>query len=309
MRAAALLLCVLACARASARGVDDNDGADFAGAGRLLRFDYANDYFTGTDRYYTQGVGLQYYDPALRRDPLMRLLPALSGAEDSYGLRLRNSGFTPTSLSSDAPLIGDRPFAATLTLAHVLESADRERGLTLTTTLDAGVIGQAAGGKWQQVGIHRETGNVIPRGWDNQIRNDAVLDYDVRLEKTLLRASHAEFGAYGEACLGTLYTNASAGATGRVGAIDRKRRRFYFFASAEEKLVGYDATLQGGLLNRGSPYVLTSEQVRRSVMRGNVGFAVDYGRWAVEADRTYLSREFTTGLSHEWVEISLMRRF
>jgi len=97
--------------------------------------------------------------------------------------------------------------------------------------------------------------------------------------------------------------------TGRAGAIDRKRRRFYFFASAEEKLVGYDATLQGGLLNRGSPYVLTSEQVRRSVMRGNVGFAVDYGRWAVEADRTYLSREFTTGLSHEWVEISLMRRF
>ena len=289
--------------------MDDNDAADFADAGRLLRFDYANDYFTGTDRYFTQGIGLQYFDPALRRAPLMPLLPALRGSEKSYGLRLRNSGFTPSRLTSDAPLIGDRPFAATLTLAHVLRSADRERGLTLTATLDAGVIGQAAGGKWQQVGIHRATGNQIPRGWDNQIRNDAAVDYDVRLERTLAESSHADLGAYGEASLGTLYTNAAAGVSGRVGALDRKRRRFYLFGRAEEKLVGYDATLQGGLLNRGSPYVLTSAQVRRSVMRGDVGFAADFGRWAVEADRVYLSREFAGGLSHEWVEISLMRRF
>jgi lipid A 3-O-deacylase len=289
--------------------VDDNDAADFAGAGRLLRFDYANDYFTGTDRYYTQGIGLQYFDPVLRRAPLMPLLPSLRGSERSYGLRLRNSGFTPSQLTSDAPLIGDRPFAATLTLAHVLQSADPERGLTLTATLDAGVIGQAAGGKWQQVGIHRATGNQIPRGWDNQIRNDAVLDYGLRLEKTLASSSRAELGAYAEASLGTLYTNAAAGVSGRAGALDRKGRRFYLFGRAEEKLVGYDATLQGGLLNRGSPYVLTSEQVRRGVARGDVGFAADFGRWAVEADRAYLSREFTSGLSHEWVEISLMRRF
>ena len=158
-------------------------------------------------------------------------------------------------------------------------------------------------------GIHRATGNVIPRGWDNQIRNDAVLDYGLRLEKTLASSSRAELGAYAEASLGTLYTNAAAGVSGRAGALDRKGRRFYLFGRAEEKLVGYDATLQGGLLNRGSPYVLTSEQVRRGVARGDVGFAADFGRWAVEADRAYLSREFTSGLSHEWVEISLMRRF
>jgi hypothetical protein len=303
------LFCLLCAAGASAHGVDDNDGADFANGGRLIRFDYANDYFTGTDRYYTQGVGLQYYDPALRRDPLMRLLPSLPGAEDSYGLRVRNSGFTPTQLASNGPLTGDRPFAATLTLAHVLESADRERGWTLTSALDAGMVGQAAGGKWQQVGIHRISGNRIPLGWDNQIRNDLALDYELRLEKTIAACGNADFGVYGEAVAGTLYDNADAGVQGRVGALDRKRPRFYFFARGEEKLVAYDATLQGGLLNRGSPYVLTTEQVRRSVLRGDAGFAADFGRWAVEADRVYLSREFTTELSHEWVEISAMRRF
>ena len=307
-RAAALFLAFVP-ALASARGVDNNDSAAFAGPGRLLRFDYANDYFTGTDRYFTQGLGLQYFDPALKGDPLMRLLPALGG-EKYYGLILRNSGFTPTRLTSDAALIGDRPFAATLTLSHVLVSHDRERALTFTASLDAGVIGQAAGGKWQQVGIHRGTGNLIPHGWDNQIRNDLALDYYFRLEKGLARSRHAEFGVYGDAAVGTLYDNAALGIMGRVGAIEETaHRRFFLFGRAENKLVGYDATLQGGLFNRGSPYVLTSPQIRRNIMRADIGVTLDMGRWALEVTRTYVSREFIGGLSHQWVELSFIRRF
>ena len=307
-RAAAVVL-VLVPAFAAARGVDDGDPTAFAGPGRSLRFDYANDYFTGTDRYYTQGLGLSYFDPALKRSPPLRLLAALPGAEQYPELRLRQSGFTPTSLSSDAPRIGDRPYAATLTLGEVLVSRDAARGLTLPAALDAGVIGPAAGGKWEQIAIHRSTGNQPPRGWDNQIRSDLVLDYSLRLEKTLAAARNADFGVAGDAVAGTLYDNAGAGVEGRVGAIAEGRRRFYLFGRAEDTLVGYDATLQGGLLNRRSPYVLTSPQVRRNVMRGDVGFAFDAGNWSVEATRTYLSREFIGGLSHEWVEIGLLRRF
>jgi lipid A 3-O-deacylase len=306
----AALLMALICAPATARGVDDDDSAAFAGPGRVLRFDYANDYFTGTDRYYTQGLGLQYFDPALKRDPVMRLVPALPDAEAFSGLIVRNSGFTPSRLTSDAPLIGDRPFAATLTLSHVRVSRDRERALTLTAKLDAGVIGQAAGGKWQQVGIHKGTGNVVPRGWDNQIRNDLVLGYSLRLERTLASFSRGDFGVYGDAAAGTLYDNAALGISGRIGAVDaRAPRRFYLFGRAENKLVAYDATLQGGLLNRGSPYVLTSPQIRRNVMRADVGVVLDMGHWALEASRTYVSREFIGGLSHEWVELSVIRRF
>ena len=207
-------------------------------------------------------------------------------------------------------MIGDRPFAATLTAGHVVVSRDRERGLTLTAELEGGVIGQAAGGKWQQVGIHKGTGNVIPRGWDNQIRNDLVLDYFLRLEKTLARAGNADFGVYGDMTVGTLYDNAALGVSGRVGAIaDKAPRRFYLFGRAENKLVAYDATLQGGLFNRGSPYVLTSPQVRRNIMRADVSVVLDLGRWALEATRTYVSREFIGGLSHQWVELSVIRRF
>ena len=310
MLPAMALLAGLLCAPVSARNVDQNDSAAFSGPGKVLRFDYANDYFTGTDRYYTQGLGLQYFFPALKRDPGAFLILRLPGADYDAGLVLRNSGFTPSRLTSDAPLIGDRPFAATLTAGHVVVSRDRERGLTLTAELEGGVIGQAAGGKWQQVGIHRATGNLIPRGWDNQIRNDLVLDYFLRLEKTLLRAERADFGVYGDMTVGTLYDNAAFGVSGRVGSIDEKaKHRLYLFGRAENALVAYDATLQGGMLNHGSPYVLTSPQVRRDVMRADVGVVVDWGRWALKATRTYQSREFIGGLSHEWVELSVIRRF
>jgi len=306
---AAALVAGLLAVSAAAHGPDRNDAAAFSGPGRVLRVDYANDYFTGTDRYYTQGIGLQYFFPALKRDPGAFLILRLPGEDYDAGLTLRNSGFTPSRLTSDAPLRGDRPFAATLTAGHVVVSRDRERGLTMTAELEGGVIGQAAGGKWQQVGIHRGTGNQIPRGWDNQIRNDLVLDYFLRLEKTLFRAERADFGAYGDMTAGTLYDNAALGVSGRVGVLDEKaRRRFYLFGRAENSLVAYDATLQGGMLNRGSPYVLTSPRIRRDVMRADVGFAADWGRWALVVTRTYQSREFIGGLSHEWVELSVIRR-
>jgi lipid A 3-O-deacylase len=305
-----VLLGLLAPVRVWASTVDDKDDAAFVGQGRLLRFDYANDYFTGTDRYYTQGVGLTYFDPILRASPLMRVLVALPGAQTSYGLVVRQSGFTPTSLSHNEVLVGDRPFAAYLFLGHELVSRDAARGLALTTALDAGVIGQAAGGKWEQVGLHRlAPNNIAPLGWDNQIRNDLVLDYRLRLQKNLAAARRADLDGYVDASLGTLYTNAAVGVLGRVGAIADGKHRFYLFAGAEQKAVGYDATLQGGAFNRHSPYTLTSEQIERRVSIENVGFVADFGGFALEVKRVYLSREFTTELSHEWVEISAIKRF
>ena len=304
--AAAAVLALLLCGSAGATGVDDNDAAAFADGRSLLRFDYANDYFTGTDRYFTQGLGLQYFDPALARSPLMRLVPALPDGR-SYGLILRNSGFTPSRLDSDAARPSDRPFAATLTLGHVIVSRDAERGLTLTARLDAGMIGQAAGGKWQQVGIHRATGNALPHGWDDQIRNDAAIGYSLRLEKRLTGGRNGELGAYADAAVGTLYDDAALGISGKAGRVEGEKR-FYAFGRAEDKLVGYDATLQGGLFNRGSPHVFQTSQVRRNVMRAEIGAVLDRGRWAVAFSRVYLSREYIGGLSHQWVELSFLRR-
>ena len=38
-------------------------------------------------------------------------------------------------------------------------------------------------GKEMQVGIHEATGNVIPQGWRNQIKNDADVNYEIAYDK------------------------------------------------------------------------------------------------------------------------------
>ena len=301
-------LIILAGVPASARTVDSDDDASFLRDGRLFRFDYANDFFAARDRYYTQGYGFDLFHPALKASPLMHLLPALPG-ESAYGLTFRHCGFTPTSLFSDAPRVGDRPFASYLFLGHVRVSRDEQRGLTLTTEFDGGVIGQAAGGKWIQVGLHRAFKNLLPQGWDNQIRNDAVVNFHGRLEKRLFTAGWADGGAFVDAAAGTLYTNAGAGLMGRLGALPGGGKGVYLFARIDEKVVGYDATLQGGVFNRGSPYMLRAGQIERLVTHGDLGFAVDRGGYAVVFTRSFQSREFKGGLAHQWGEISFIKRF
>lgn len=310
MRLPLALTLLLAAAPCAARDVDQADDAWLLREGRQLRFDYANDFFAGEDRYHTQGLGLTYFDPALRASPLMRLLPALPGGERHFGLALRHSGFTPASLSHDEALRDDRPFAAYLYLGHRLVSRDRGRGLTLTAGLDAGIIGQGAGGKWMQTGIHRALGNLLPRGWDNQVRNDVVLDYSARLEKTVVTNGRADLALTADATLGTLYTNASAGAIARLGSVaEEAGKRAFIFVGAEQKLVGYDATLQGGLFNDGSPHVIASRRVTRAVSRVDAGVVLDLGGFALEFRRVLLGPEFKGGLSHGWGRLSLIKRF
>ena len=298
--AAGALLLALLPRPAAARTVDSGDDAAFAAGGRLFRFDYANDFFAGRDRYYTQGFGFTLFHPVLAESPVTRLLAALPGGESSYGLRFRHSGFTPTSLASDAALAGDRPFAAYMFLSQVRVSRDPDRGLSLTAGLDAGILGQGAGGKWIQTGLHRALGNLLPHGWETQVRNDAVLDYHALLEKRLVGARRGEAGAFLDAAAGSPYTNAAVGLMGRAGP---------FFARGQERLVGYDATLQGGLFNRHSPYTLRAAQVERVVYGAEVGVVLDRGGFALRFSRSFLGREFRGGLAHQWGELSLLARF
>ena len=296
---------------AAARNVDNNDVSSFVDQQGLFRADWADGVFTGSDIYYVGGVGFDLFHPELEKSPLMRALFALPGGQRSYGLTLRQSLFTPSRVGETSPVYGDRPWAATAFLGHVLISKDPGASLTLTTELDAGVLGPAAGGR-EQIWLHRRLSlNSVPRGWDTEIRQDIVLDYYARLEKTLGSSAWGDFGVTGDATAGTLYDNAAAGVQARVGLVDPKLKSHYFvFGRGEGKYVGYDATLEGGVFNRSTPYTVASSAVERFVGRWDVGVAADFGGWVLEAARTAITREFATQFApHEWAELSVMKRF
>jgi hypothetical protein len=297
-------------APAAAHNVDNNDASSFVDGRNLFRVDYANDFFTGSDRYYTEGVGFNLFDAVLEKSPVMRALFSLPGGSRSYGLLLRQSTFTPSRVGERAAIVNDRPWASYVFLGHELVSKDPASGLALTTELDAGVIGPAGGGE-AQVKIHARLHMDVPRGWDNQIRNNPVVDYYARLEKTVGAWRWGDAGVYGDATAGTLYDNAAAGAQARLGRVDENsKKRFFAFARGEEKAVGYDATLQGGLFNRPQTYYTTPDsQINRFVYRWDVGVALDFGSFVLEATRSAVGREFAGGIPHQWGEFSVTKRF
>jgi hypothetical protein len=297
------------------------------GAPRRLACTYANDLFLGTDYYFTQGIALDWVSPALARGPARWLLPrGPAGSTRYHGLALRYDGFTPLSIADSRIRRGDRPYAAYLYVSAYRISNQEAKKQRFTTAFDVGFIGPAAGGKPIQTKLHEWTGATLPRGWDYQVRSDVVLGYRAFYEKQLLAAGGlVELIGTAEASLGTLYTYAGAGGKLRIGwfapyfsSLDAaaatrpassRRWQCYGQATLEGRLVGYDATLQGGLFNHSSPYTLAASSVRPAVLRGAGSLVVAHNGLSFTATATYLGPEFAGGRPHRWGTLGLARVF
>ena len=286
---------------------------------RLLRYTYANDLFFRTDYYFTQGMTLTLVHPALARLPVRHLLAAgPRGSTQQHGLVLRYDGFTSLRIQDAFVRVGDRPYAAYLYASFFRSSNHPARHYRLTTALEIGFIGPAAGGKQLQTAIHRVTGNAQPRGWDYQVRNALILGYRMALEQQLAATRHAAFLADAEASLGTLYTHAAAGLHLRAGQfqpcfIDERnsssRWQLYGEATLQGRLIGYDATLQGSPFNNRDPYTLAANAVRRAVLRSSGGLVLARGGLSFTATATWVSPEFAGARSHRWGQLGVATAF
>lgn len=279
---------------------------------RLLRYTYANDLFFRTDYYFTQGMTLTLVHPALARLPVRHLLAAGPyGSTQNHGITLRYDGFTPLRIQDAFIRVGDRPYAAYLYASLFRTSNDWARRQRLTTALEIGFIGPAAGGKELQTAIHRVTGNAVPRGWEYQIRNAPIIGYRVAFEKQVAASRHAELLAQAEAALGTLYTSAATGLHLRAGLLNPyfanvgvagpdNRWQLYGLATLEGRLIAYDATLQGSPFTNREPYTLSAGAVRRAVLRSSGGIVLAHDKLRIEATATWVSPEFAAARSHRW---------
>lgn len=288
-----------------------------------LAYSYANDFFFGTDYYFTQGMTLDVVSPALARLPTRRLLAGGHPARPRYyGVLLRYDGFTPLRIEDAFIRVGDRPYAAYFYASLYQVSWRSSAGQRFTAALDLGYIGPAAGGKPIQTKLHELTHNPEPRGWDNQIRSDAVLGYRLTYEQRLVAAGRwLELTGSADASLGTLYTYAGAGARLRLGwfasyfadpgaagtARASRGWQVYSEATFTGRLVGYDATLQGGFFNRSSPYTLAFAEVNHAVPHGTGSLVLAHGGLSFTATAVVVGPEFAGGRTHRWGVLALSR--
>ncbi len=276
---------------------------------RYFRFSYENDFFSATDKNYTQGYNLELVAPGLIENPINYLLFKPKNTETRYGISIEHIGFTPSDFASPDIQIGDRPFAAAIMIKSFKIDADTIASRRIAQSLILGLIGPGAFGKEMQVEIHKITGNKIPRGWDNQIKNDVVLNYRLDYEKQFYRYKNI-FTLNGQSTLqlGTLFTNVSLGLNTSIGLLNnpfaqtKKHSNFQFYLYSQPIIsaVAYDATLQGGLFNKDSPYTIASSDIGRLTAEFNYGIVLKTRTMYFEYARTAITREFSSGNSAKW---------
>ncbi len=280
-----------------------------------FKIHFENDFFTHTDWYYSQGISLEFVNPALEKNPLNKILLRLDNQLDNnkkFGLDLQINAFTPTDIVNTPP--NDRPYAATLTLKNFLISNNFESKSRLSSSLVLGVIGPSAFGKEIQTQIHKWTDNYLPLGWPQQVKNDVIINYNVNHEQRIFDLGHfLALNTNAQLKLGTMNTKLQAGITLMAGKFispfeanaEQKRFQFYAYSQPLISVVGYDATMQGGLFNRNSPYTIRDGDITRLTVENQTGVILQIHRFHVEAFVAFISKEFEAGRTHRWGGLKL----
>ncbi len=283
-----------------------------------FRINYDNDFFSATDRYYTQGIYLELITPFIKKSPISKLLiPLGKEALNYYGINFEQDGFTPRSIRHDSIYYGERPYASIFFVSHFLVSINTVKKQRLSTSLYLGIIGPDAKGEEEQKAIHKALKNIQPLGWQYQIAGDYIVNYNVKFEQALFSNKRLELIASAAGRAGTLYDDIGAGMMLRTGLFqgyfknsgltkqndpNLKTSNFqcYVFGKAELKAVGYNATMQGGMFNKNSVYTIPASDITRAVGTAYLGIVLAYKRLSIEYTKVYLSPEFKNGLSHGW---------
>ena len=292
-----------------AQAIDNSNAQRSIQSEKYFRINYENDFFSASDRDYTQGILLEKVHPTFHKFFLMKLLWHPAGSAVQYGIGLEQDCYTPNHIDKADIQYGDRPYAGALfvkTFQIATNAARRER---VVTQISTGIIGPAAGGEGMQRTIHHWINYTQPLGWHNQIKLDAVINYQVNYEKELVRAEH-HFSLSGIGILraGTLSDKVAAGFTAMAGSFDNpfgsfenggnRSFKWYVYDQLMGNAVAYDATLQGGVFNRASPYTIQSRGLNRLTMYNKFGIVLTFRHLYLEYYRTGLTEEFMTSLYH-----------
>lgn len=307
---------------AEARLVGDSTAVNPA---KFFYFIFDNDATFKTDYYYTQGIGVVHYHPIFQRSPLVKIMPVPGGAaaERFYGLAYKYDAFTPTNIRDPQLRVGDRPYASYMYVSQLAGATYSGRQRRFTGFLDLSFIGPATGaGRFQRV-AHEFLQHGIPQGWQYQIKTDAIVNYRAQYQKGFVQTKALAVVGEAEASLGTLYTHAAAGALVRLGWMNAyfadlgisnqaSRRQaglrafqFYAYGQSRGKLVGYDATMQGGVLNRKNLYVLPAAAVTRIVLESQTGLVCLIKGVRLESAVHFISPQFKGSRPHKWMHFNV----
>lgn len=293
---------------------------------------FENDFFFESDDLYTNGVKLSWTSAELEsyrgRSGLgawalavMDRYPDMTtpDARRYLSLSLGQNIYTPENTEQAEWIKDDRPYAGLLYLG--VGVTVRRAGVLNHGEVALGLVGPNAHAEWSQSVIHDVFENDKPRGWDNQLDNEPVLNLFGERRWQVLRSGFGNDAAYDlfvhtGAGLGNLFVGANSGLQMRLGwhlpddfgtclirpgpdtriarGVDTSGAKpglhccgAHLFLGARGDIVLRNLTLDGNTTGSG-PGVKKEPLVGTLI----VGIGFNIGRWEITLAHVYQTREY-----------------
>jgi lipid A 3-O-deacylase len=285
----------------------------------FLTFTLENDSIGGgSDRNYTSGVRLTYFDYSADIPKLAHFLdkyvPTFGVNETtsvyySFGQNL----YTPENITARTPDPQDRPYAAFLYASAGLTTLSENHIDDVEVTI--GIVGPWALGEETQKNVHEIVESDDPKGWDHQLDNEpgVILSWQ-RLWPSALTGDigslYFRAAPHTGITLGNIYTYGAAGLSLQIApkkyrlqsaptrvrpaipgngffAVPDNKFAWSVFAGVEERAMARNIFLDGNSFTD-SPSV----DKRIMVTDANAGISFIYGRARISYTLNWRSREF-----------------
>ncbi|MFH1496364.1 MAG: lipid A deacylase LpxR family protein [Verrucomicrobiota bacterium] len=290
---------------------------------------FENDYFTGTDKHYTNGAKFSWLSGDLSewgqrgwRQALIDALPFINrpGTQKNFGLSLGQNIYTPEDTNRVNPDPDDRPYAgwSYVEVSFISKTATRADIISI----QAGIVGPSSLAEDTQRTVHEWIDDGFPRGWDHQLKDEPGLNliYERRhrlVARTLGDTLGVDFIPHGGFSLGNVQTHANLGGVARLGVnlpsdfgvglsrggsigaapsddldprvAENRDFSLFLFAGAEGRAVARDIFLDGNTWK-------DSRSVDKEPFVADLmtGFGLIAGRWQLTATFVHRTREFAT---------------
>lgn len=289
-----------------------------------LENDFLNTRGVGTDRYYTSGVRIEYFFTKEKARFPSSLLVRVGQDKNLYSWGAAQYMFTPAHIERAEAQVGDRPYAGALFAVHTLHSFDPAHRLRLSSEIFFGVMGPLSFAEQTQKWVHEKIRSPRPEGWDHQVPNDVILNYNIQVEKQLVFVPRKiQVAGLIETFNGTLYNAMDAGFTMKVGRFRndlqeeedpaagsrKKGHQLFVFMKPVVRVVYSNALLQGGLITNlrsdSESYTLHKDQLERINAFYEVGVAWQHRGLGIAVMQKLRTAEFKGGAAQEVGNLTL----
>jgi hypothetical protein len=221
------------------------------------RIEFNNDAFFGSDNQFSNGWSLQIHTPVAESwstvegpaEPLKKFgawLPSLSGDGLNYRMNAAIGQIivTPEEITDPNLIPNDVPYVGVLAVqtTWIAYNDTDFRGFEITL----GVVGRLSMAEQTQNFVHNITDSDIAQGWDNQLKNEPVININYMRKNKFHQGGDPAGYSYdttisGDVELGTLFTAAGARLETRFGT--NMPRGFAYHPDSIGRFLTYDATL------------------------------------------------------------------